>query len=63
MNCNVPVESVTENVSSDYEDGSKKLMEVAAIVGGEREELIEGHRVVAYEPESPWSKDQTELVR
>ena len=64
MSCNVPEENVTENISSDYEEGSKKLMEVAAIVGREREEMSECQRANAYESESsPWSKDQTELVR
>lgn len=62
MNFNVPEENATENISSDYEKGSKKLMEVAAIVGTEREETNEGQRAVAYESESPWSKDETELV-
>lgn len=63
MDCNIPEESATENISSDYEEGSKKLMEVAAVVGREREETNEGQRAVAYESESPWSKDEPELVR
>lgn len=59
MSCNVPEENVTENISSDCEEGSKKLMEVAAIVGGEREEMSECQGENAYESES----SPTEIVR
>lgn len=56
--CNVPEENVTENISSDYEEGNKNLMEVAAIVGREREEMSECQRANVYESES----SPTELV-
>jgi hypothetical protein len=59
MSCNVPVENVTENISSDYEEGSKNVMEVAAIVGREREEMSDCQRANVYELES----SPTELVR
>ena len=59
MSCHVPEESVTENISSDYEEGSKNLMEVAAIVGSEREEMSDCQRANAYDSES----SPTELVR
>jgi len=59
MSCNVPEENITENISSDYEEGNKNLMEVAAIVGREREEMSECQRTNVYESGS----SPTELVR